>query len=109
MSSGTRWGRCGGATKVQGPSIAPNGFGLYDVVGNVWEWCWDYKAPYSTTDLKNPKGPSTGTTRVFRGGSWVSLARALRLSNRGEFASGVQPSVKDDRGGFRFVLPFPVM
>jgi len=90
-------------------SFAPNGFGLYDVVGNVWEWCWDYKAPYSITDLKNPKGPSSGTTRVIRGGSWVAWARGLRLSNRGESASGVEPKLKDDRGGFRFVLPFPVM
>jgi formylglycine-generating enzyme required for sulfatase activity len=89
-------------------SFAPNGFGLYDVVGNVREWCWDYKAQYSKTDLNNPRGPAAGVTRVARGGSWPAWARDLRLSNRGASASGFQPESKDNRGGFRVVLPFPV-
>lgn len=54
-------------------SFPPNGFGLYDVSGNVWEWCSDWFDPHYYRDSpgKNPRGPSTGAERSMRGGSWL--------------------------------------
>ena len=51
-----------------------NTFGLYDMSGNVEEWCWDWFAPYEITNNIDPKGPETGTMRVKRGGSWLYKA-----------------------------------
>lgn len=56
-------------------TLAPNALGIYDLSGNVWEWCWDiYDAAYPGDQTNNPSGPTTGSYRVFRGGSWASSA-----------------------------------
>ena len=64
----------------------PNGFGLHDMAGNVWEWCWDYydSTYYANAPANNPRGPNAGTSRVIRGGSWDSYAFTMPTANRFE-------------------------
>jgi len=66
----------------------PNAFGLYDVYGNVWEWCSDWFAGdyYTTSATDDPTGPTSGSLRVVRGGGWNSFADACRSANRFYFA-----------------------
>lgn len=62
----------------------PNEYGIYDMAGNVWEWCQDwFDNNYFTTDLMiNPKGPESGTKKVLKGGSWSFDPVNLRIQNR---------------------------
>ena len=79
---------------------SPNGLGIYDMSGNVSEWCQDWCGDYSSSSQTNPKGPSSGALRVHRGGSWYSLARLCRVSYRDNYA----PSDSLNYLGLRLVL-----
>ncbi len=69
-------------------SLAANPWGLYEVHGNVWEWVWDWYGAYPADRVRDPVGPSDGTLRVFRGGSWLSIARSGRAASRDAFVPG---------------------
>jgi len=82
-------------------SFDPNEFGLYDMTGNVLEWCEDcYDEDYYSKSLKeNPKGPSTGICRVVRGGSWFTGPKGVRCAYRNRD----DPSLRNNYVGFRCV------
>ena len=82
-------------------SKQPNPWGLYDLYGNVWEWCSDYydRKYYAMSPVSNPQGPTTGTSRVLRGGSWWDAAPFCRSANRDFYL----PTYRDYEVGFRVV------
>ncbi len=80
-------------------SFAPNGYQLYDMTGNVFEWCWDWDGSdyYASSPGTDPRGPSSGLVRINRGGSWISFAERCRIASR--FSE--LPGIGSDILGFR--------
>ena len=89
-----------GHTETVGTILA-NALGLYDMSGNVWEWCNDSYGNYSNTAVTNPQGSNTGSYRVLRGGSWFYYNFNYRVSHRGSS----NPSDRSYYGGLRLVSP----
>ena len=83
----------------------PNALGLYDMTGNVWEWCQDWYGDkyYANSSRNNPQGPDSGTYRVLRGGSWIDRPWIVRAADR----NGSDPANRGYSSGFRLVLPAP--
>jgi formylglycine-generating enzyme required for sulfatase activity len=75
-------GNSGGASHEVGQK-APNAFGLYDMLGNTWQWVADWQGPYQAGAESDPTGPADGTMKQPRGGSWGSTSRLTRASYRG--------------------------
>nr|MCH9698804.1 formylglycine-generating enzyme family protein [Gammaproteobacteria bacterium] len=81
-------------------SLPANAWGLYQMHGNVWEWCQDYYDDYPAQALIDPQGPESGHSRVIRGGSWFDDGGNARSA----FRRRVEPALRDSALGFRLAL-----
>ena len=77
-------------------------WGLRDMIGNMREWCSDFYAPYPPGMVRDPAGPPSGEARIYRGGSWVDMARGCRASDR----LAEVPSLRSSYIGFRPVISY---
>jgi formylglycine-generating enzyme required for sulfatase activity len=78
----------------------PNAWGLYDMHGNVWEWCRDWRGDYPVGEVADPLGPSEGERRMARGGAWDEFAVRCRSAVRGM----ALPEYQGNHIGFRLAL-----
>jgi formylglycine-generating enzyme required for sulfatase activity len=90
----------GQSVSASAGAYPPNGWGLYNTLGNVWEWVEDWYGEYPSGSVRDPRGPRRGTFRVMRGGSWRSAPRGLRSAQRGSGA----PTNRHSQIGFRVAI-----
>jgi len=98
--NGAQYTNCSLNDTIAVGGFAPNGYGLYDMAGNVWEWVADWYGPYSSAAVENPSGPEFGNDRALRGGAWRSVGISLRVSSH----SGSSPDNTNYSFGFRCSL-----
>ena len=100
FNGGTESGKTAAGATAKVGSYLPNAWGLYDMHGNVWEWCLDWYEEYPTASVEDPKGASSGQYRLMRGGSWSNEAQYCRSATR----ISDRQSTRGDGSGFRVAL-----